>query len=297
MVDRPSCEVVVDLAPSPQFKPAPANEAESRAWDFFGRFWRSMSSLERRALDERLRVGVVTAAPQHVGLGTGTQLGLAVAKALAIWADKSGWPAEELARRIGRGARSAIGIHGFNCGGFIVEGGKTDPAAISPMVARLNFPPEWHFVLLIPKDSQGLHGPAEREAFDGLTSIPPAVTAELCRLTMLGMMPALAERDFQAFSESLVEFGRKVGECFAAHQGGVYASPLAGAAIDLLRQYGIRGVAQSSWGPTLAAVCDSRFRAEWLVARLADSFGPDQATICGTPANNTGAKIEVVNSK
>ena len=115
-----------------------------------------------------------------------------------------------------------------------------------------------------------------------------------CRLTMLGILPAIAERDFQSFGESLVEFSLKVGECFASIQGGVYASPLAGAVVDLCTRHGIRGVAQSSWGPTLAVATDSRFRAEWIAARLRDSLPAGAADILCTAANNLGAKTEVV---
>jgi predicted sugar kinase len=111
---------------------------------------------------------------------------------------------------------------------------------------------------------------------------------------MLGMLPAVAERNFQAFSESLVEFGRKVGECFAAQQGGVYASPRAGTVVELLLRHGVRGIAQSSWGPTLCAVAENAFHAEWVAARLGDELGPSVAQIMVTPANNLGAKIEVV---
>ncbi len=48
------------------------------------------------------------AAPEHVGLGTGTQLGLAVARALVVsWGLECDLPT--LARRVGRGLRSALG--------------------------------------------------------------------------------------------------------------------------------------------------------------------------------------------
>lgn len=297
MIERPSCELTVDLVDAPSLKIVPTSKTEKRTWEFFSKFRRSFSSLEQLAFDDRLRVQVVQSIPEHVGLGSGTQLGMAVAKALSIWAGRSDMSPDELARRIGRGARSAIGVHGFNCGGFIVEGGKSDLSRISPLVARHHFPDDWHFVLVIPSDSQGRHGAAEREAFENLAPIPSAATADLCRLTMLGMLPAIAERDLQAFSEALVEFGAKVGQCFSSIQDGVYGSPLAGAVVDLCLRHGIRGVAQSSWGPSLAAVTDSRFRAEWLAARLLDSIGAEHAQLICTPANNSGAKIEVVHAE
>ena len=219
---------------------------------------------------------------------------MSVARAMASFVGKSDMPPGELARRVGRGARSAVGVHGFQLGGFIVEGGKSDSDRVSPLVARLNFPNEWRFVLVIPTDSKGRHSDAERAAFEKLSPIPHAVTADLCRLTLLGMLPAIAERDFQAFSESLFEFGTKVGECFSSSQGGVYASPLAGAVVETCRRHGIRGVAQSSWGPTLVAVSDSRFHAEWLAARLRDSLATASIeTMCVT-ANNLGARTDVL---
>jgi beta-RFAP synthase len=217
---------------------------------------------------------------------------MSVARALAACVGRADMPAEALARRVGRGARSAIGIHGFQLGGFIVEGGKEHNSHVAPLVARLTFPEEWHF-LLISDNTKGRYGQAEREAFDTFTPISRATTAELCRLTLLGMLPAIAERNFDAFSQSLAEFGRMVGECFAAYQGGVYGSPVAQTATEALARHGVRGVAQSSWGPTLAAVCESKFRAEWTAARLADSL-PDSTRILNATANNLGAKIEIV---
>ena len=296
MIDRPETEVVARLRRPGASPPEPRIDAERRALEFAESFRRNVDSPEDRTRLEQVHILVEKAAAEHVGLGSGTQLAMAVGRALAAFIGKSDMPAEELARRVGRGCRSAIGVHGFQLGGFIVEGGKTDVSQVSPLIARLNFPSDWHFVLIIPTDTKGLHGPAEHEAFDGLTSIPPSMTADLCRLTMLGMLPAIAERNFQAFSESLVEFGRKVGECFAAHQGGTYASPLAGAVVDLLLQHGIRGITQSSWGPTLAACADSRFRAEWLSARLLDSLDPAQVRITVAPANNLGARVEIISA-
>jgi beta-RFAP synthase len=294
MIDKPETEILASLRPHGESPSEQPRGGERRALEFAERFRLSCPSRDDRERLEQVQIQVTKAAAEHVGIGSGTQLAMAVGRALAAFIGKSDLPPSELAQRVGRGCRSAIGVHGFNCGGFIVEGGKTDPSQISPLIARLNFPSDWQFVLVIPKGFQGLHGPAEREAFDSLPPIPLAVTADLCRLTMLGMLPAVAERDFPVFSDSLAEFGRKVGQCFTAHQTGVYASPLAETVLNALAQHGVHGVAQSSWGPTLAAVCDSRFRAEWLAARLVDTL-PSDTLIFTTPPNNLGAKIEVVN--
>src|SRR3954469_10658191 len=63
------------------------------------------------------------AIPSHSGLGSGTQLALAVGRALSeLYRVSAG--VMELARATGRGRRSAIGTWAFELGGFIVEGGR-----------------------------------------------------------------------------------------------------------------------------------------------------------------------------
>src|SRR5260221_8549577 len=63
------------------------------------------------------------AIPEHVGLGSGTQLGLAVAAGLAALAGER-ISARALAPLVERGARSGIGIGAFETRGFLVDGGK-----------------------------------------------------------------------------------------------------------------------------------------------------------------------------
>ncbi|WP_337287733.1 beta-ribofuranosylaminobenzene 5'-phosphate synthase family protein, partial [Candidatus Methylomirabilis sp.] len=72
---------------------------------------------------QRVHISVKTTIPAHTGLGSGTQLALSVAAALArlfsIDAD-----VRELAGVMGRGRRSGIGIAAFERGGFIVDAGR-----------------------------------------------------------------------------------------------------------------------------------------------------------------------------
>src|ERR1051326_983522 len=108
-------------------------------------FWSASGPLYERALDfARLfktslpgvkphAIIVERIAPEHCGLGVGTQFGLAVAKALALAGGQPGWNAVELAGRVGRGRRSAVGVHGFEHGGLIVEGGKQGTEAVAPL--------------------------------------------------------------------------------------------------------------------------------------------------------------------
>ena len=133
-----------------------------------------------------------------MGLGVGTQLSLAVARAVTESLGAPVKSAVELARLTGRGGRSGVGIHGFDHGGFLVDGGKRGADALAPSVARAEFPPEWRIVLLTPPAPAVWHGDRERAAFAALAGTP--ADDSLCRLVLVGMLPALAERDLHAFS-------------------------------------------------------------------------------------------------
>jgi beta-RFAP synthase len=231
---------------------------------------------------------VIEAAPrEHVGLGTGTQLALAVGQLLATALGRS-MSAMELAHRVQRGRRSAIGVHGFAQGGFLVEGGKRG-AVLSPLVARMAFPDEWRVVLVVPRRSTGLHGSGEQSAFAHL-ECAQATTEALCRLVLLGMLPALAEEDLSHFGEALYDFNARAGEVFAAAQGGTYAGAATAEIIDFIRGQGIAGVGQSSWGPGVFAVTDEE-RAAHLADRLRAEA--DNAEVLVSRGCNQGAMMEV----
>ncbi len=224
----------------------------------------------------------------HTGLGTGTQLGLAVARGLAKLLDIPDMSLAKLAHLVGRGQRSAIGAHGFIHGGFIVEGGKRDRADLSPMLLRLDFPEAWRVVLIRPHQLEGLCGEREQAAFDTVITIPRDTTAELCRLVLLGLAPAVIEHDIDAFGEALFTMQQLVGQCFAASQGGIYADPLLEKIVTHLRDGGVAGVGQSSWGPSLYAVVADQTQAEQVADDLRETFGFTGQEILITEADNDG---------
>jgi beta-RFAP synthase len=239
------------------------------------------------------RLVVEQCGPEHVGLGTGTQLAFAVSWGLLsaplpahhIPAVET-WPAI-----LGRAVRSGVGTHGFFVGGFLVDAGTSaGSSGPAPLIASQAFPQEWCIVLVIPSGVQGLHGSGEREAFDELLAQPSplATTDALCRLVMLGLLPALVEQDMPAFGEALYDFNRRVGEMFAPVQGGPYAHPQLAEMVTYLRQQGVRGVGQSSWGPTLFAVVWED-QAESLASKVRERFGLSAAEVFVTRAANGGA--------
>jgi beta-RFAP synthase len=236
---------------------------------------------------------IVHSAPEHAGLGTGTQLGLAVARAVAAASGFGELSTVALAQRVDRGARSALGIHGFAQGGFLVDGGKTASTTVAPLVARLEFPDPWRILVLLLPGEIGRHGEAERQAFQRLheQGTPLGLTETLCRLVLLGLLPALVERDLSTFGEALYELNVRVGEAFAPIQGGAYASPRIAEVVAFLRREGVRGAGQSSWGPTVfALVCDEEF-GHRLARRVRDVFALGAAEVVVTAACNLGATV------
>jgi beta-RFAP synthase len=230
-------------------------------------------------------------APEHRGLGTGTQLGLAVASALAWIAGEMNADNATLAQRIGRGARSALGIHGFSHGGFLVEAGQRSPNVLAPLVARVAFPDDWRIILALPPIAPGLHGALEQHAFARLASPALNWTDALCRLVLLGMLPSLIERDFRGFSEAVYDFNARVGEVFASVQGGTYADPRIKAMVRFARSQGFWGVGQSSWGPAVFAIAEDAEQGEHLARQLCHAFDLNESNVIVTRARNVGATV------
>lgn len=253
-------------------------------------------------------IEVVAAPAAHVGLGSGTQLGLAVAAGMRHLFRLSPEPASaaaphplqedleitehdwlfdvrdalELARVVGRGRRSCVGVYGFSRGGLIVEAGRMvrDPAAtdddttrdFSPMVARARLPSAWRCVLLTGREATGLSGDAERAAFARLPAVPGDVTAELSRIALVELLPAAIEGKFIEFSLAVRRYGTLAGVPFEAESQKLpYAEATAGL-VELLAELGAPGATQSSWGPAVMACCESLEKAGELVDRL-ESLG------------------------
>jgi beta-RFAP synthase len=264
-----------------------AGPLAERVLTFAARFVRGLEEETPNRPVPPQRLVVESAPREHAGLGTGTQLALAVARLLAEVAGRS-FTAPELARRVGRGARSALGVHGFAQGGFLVDAGKTADTTVAPLVARLEFPAAWRIVLVLPGDGVGLHGQPEQEAFARL-SAPLPLTDALCRLVLLGLLPAVAEADLQGFGEALFDFNARVGAVFAPVQGGPYASPALAELVAFIRRQGVAGVGQSSWGPGVFAVTDEGRAAH--LAELLRAFVAGDAEVLVSRACNQGAVL------
>jgi beta-RFAP synthase len=223
-------------------------------------------------LRQGVQIAVHEAIPGHLGLGSGTQLSLAVGTAISrlygLDADTG-----DIAALTERGARSGIGIGSFDHGGFLMDGGRGNSDRSPPLIARLPFPEEWRVVLLLDARGQGLHGRQEVQAFRRLPPFPSGQAADLCRLALMQILPALAECDLPPFAAGIAELQRVVGDYFAPAQGGRFTSDAVADALSWAEQQGFTGVGQSSWGPTGFVLADGEAAAQALVAAARRRFG------------------------
>jgi beta-RFAP synthase len=233
-----------------------------------------------------VRIDVSRTIPEHAGLGSGTQLGLAIATALTRLFDGEPVAPRRLAQMLGRGQRSSIGVFGFEHGGCIFSRGWSPGGT-----AHAALPEGWRFVLVTPRDQQGLSGGDEQRAFGQMRPMSGELCHQLHRLLSERWLPALERQDFAAFSAALYEFGTTVGRYFAPYQGGEFAHPQTAVLVQHLRQRGVAGVVQSSWGPTIAALCADEPSARQLQSAIAsDRRWSDAAVRCVAPLNH-GAMI------
>ena len=234
--------------------------------------------------------------PEHAGLGSGTQIALAVGSAISnlYHLDLS---ARKIAELSGRGRRSGIGIAAFDHGGLLIDGGRSisaDANAVPPLLARYHFPEEWTILLIFDATQPGIHGEQEKLGFNQLPVFSENLAAHLCRHVLMQAMPAIVEQDLTALGHAIQVLQQHVGDYFAPVQGGRYASKLVGEVLHYLQQAGVACFGQSSWGPTGFAIFENRSRAEQYTQQLQTKF-TDQALswkIC--KASNQGAGINIV---
>ncbi len=233
--------------------------------------------------DPMFRIDVERCPAEHVGLGVGTQLGLAVAKAMAVEVGMPHLTAVELAARVGRGRRSGVGVHGFDGGGLILDAGKRTGDAVSALHSRRHLPGDWRIVLACPRGPARWHGDVERRAFAAPTTANTARLRELSEI--LGEVA-----DYPTFADALHEYNRLAGAVFAAAQGGVYSSPEVAALVARIRALGVPAVGQSSWGPTVFAITPDADRGDWLAVQLA---ADTMEFVLVTAPDSTGGRVLV----
>lgn len=221
-----------------------------------------------------VEIEIESSIPEHSGLGSGTQLSLAIATAvtrlhgLCITADK-------LAVILNRGMRSGIGIGAFAQGGFIVDAGRGENTHVPPVISRLPFPEDWRIILIFDKDISGVNGVLEKKAFDELSPMSENQVGMLCRLTVMQALPAIREQNCEQFGAAITSIQNIIGDYFAQVQGERYMSPLMSDILAELFSNGATGYGQSSWGPTGFAFFVNEKKARQAVENLSCTFNKE----------------------
>ncbi len=230
------------------------------------------------------------AIPPHAGLGSGTQLALAVGSAFAALEGLNLTP-QDIAARLGRGARSGLGIVTFAQGGVVLDGGPRQ-GALPQLISRLPFPPAWRVLLIFDAETTGLAGASETAAFETLPDFPESETDDLYRRIAQSALPALEAGDFAKFCAQVGYLQTCMGAYFAPLQGGPYTSPSVATALDWLRAEGITGLGQSSWGPTGFAFVATAQEGQALLDRLRARFPHPGLSFTLAHGRNDSAIIE-----
>ena len=216
--------------------------------------------------DQPVRLRLRSALPAHVGLGSGTQLALAVGRAFCANFDLR-LDSAEIASLLGRGMRSGVGIAGFDHGGLLLDGGPRADGSPAAILARVALPASWRALLVLDPRVQGLFGPAEKAALAGLPPLPREAAAEICHEVLMRVLPGAAGAEFAPFGAGLSRMQHVLGAHFApAQQGRAFTSAAAQALLQWIAAHTCAGIGQSSWGPAAFAFLPGEAEAQEVLA-------------------------------
>lgn len=243
-----------------------------------------------------VKIKLIQSLPSHSGLGSGTQLSLALGFAITrVYGLQP--PLIELAAITDReSSRSGIGVAAFENGGFIIDGGKAigetrpvDSVEVPPILARIPFPEDWVIVLILPYKEEKIFGIKEERAFGNLPPMPEEMSGDICRLLLMKLLPSLIEKDLESFGQAVTNIQKQVGDYFAPAQGGQYASSRGFQIADFLLSQGVTGIGQSSWGPTIYGFIRKENQVDLL--EKSRRFIGDQGQVWTTSGRNQGASF------
>jgi beta-RFAP synthase len=242
-------------------------------------------------------VELIELIPSHAGLGSGTQLAIAISTALCKLHNLSS-NTREIAEQLGRGARSGIGIAAFDRGGFIVDGGLNSTSTTPPLLAHYDFPQNWRIVLIMDNSSQGIHGEQELLAFENLAAFPLVDSQAICHHVLMKLLPAMIEQEIVPFGQAITDIQSLIGDHFAPAQGGRYTSQRVTSLLLHAQNQGHTGIAQSSWGPTGCIFVKDDDAAKQLITELShyakqQNIDDTGLSFITTKANEKGADIEI----
>lgn len=250
--------------------------------------------LEYANIEQTVSIKVHREIPRHFGLGSGTQMALAIGAGINRLLDLN-VALTDMAHITKRGLRSGIGIGAFAQGGIVLDGGRGVNTKVPPIIAQQSFPEQWRILLIFDHEHVGVHGDEETQAFAHLKAADLQETQAVNHQVLMRALPAIQERDLKSFGEAIVVLQAYTGDYFAPIQGGRYASQTVTQVLQYLTESGILCVGQSSWGPTGFAIFESDEQAKAYLARLQTVFQQQTLSWLLCEGRNVGALINAGN--
>jgi len=257
-------------------------------------------------LHKGLSIEVLESYPQHVGLGSTTQILLSIGAAYNALYDRNA-TVRELARIVGRGGTSGIGVAAFETGGFILDAGHSfgpgkdkerflpsseSTAPPPPVLFRTDLPDDWVFDVIIPESSSGLFGKAELDFFQHNCPVAPRETCHIAHVVLSSILPGAVDRDIATFARGinlLATLGFKRKETDRQEQ---WLKQLIETLGNLTA--GSAAVGISSFGPTLFIMGERKARRQYIrevAASLHDEKLLRGAAHYQASCRNTGANV------
>ncbi|MDH5791676.1 MAG: GHMP kinase, partial [Candidatus Bathyarchaeota archaeon] len=190
-----------------------------------------------------------------------------------------------------------IVAYAFKHGGFIVDGGhkKDQRDGLPPLIFHSDVPEDWLFVVGLPDITQDRSGKVENDVFKRMEPPPGSLIGEISRIVLVKMIPAILERDIEAFGSAMTSIDFKFGEFWLEIQGGRFSHPVIEEGVNFLLEAGAHGVGQSSWGPAFYGLVRGESDAEKISERLRgflNSGGRRGESFVARP-DNRGAVVTV----
>jgi beta-ribofuranosylaminobenzene 5'-phosphate synthase len=245
---------------------------------------------------QKYHIRILSNIPSHVGLGSKTQLSLAVAKSVTKL-DGLDLDTYSLAKLVGRGGTSGIGVAAFHSGGFILDGGHSKllkksfaPSRYSiapppPVLARYDFPKDWYFVISIPAGT-GIHGKHELKIFQRFCPIPSREVEKLSRIIFSIILPSVIEKHISNFGKG-ISMIQNIG--FKKIENKLRGKEH----LKLLKfmTENSEGAGLSSFGPATYAIVEGRKNANNLALKVKEFMQSHNmgSNLFITQASNTGA--------
>ncbi len=242
--------------------------------------------------------------PEHLGIGSKTQLSLAIGLAIAKL-EGVDLPVEKITKIVGRGGTSGIGWRGFEQGGFILDAGhdfgnekekatylpssaslSTDPALT---LIRYPIPENWRFIIIIPNVKQGAHDQEEVNIFQEYTPINREEVNEVSHQIIMKVLPGIIKNDLDCFGQGIKriqKIGFKKIEIELQH-------PFVKKLMKFLEAEGVKAYGMSSFGPCVVAITENDESAKILEPKCKEFIKDVGGTVLIAKPNNTGAEIKI----